>query len=113
MGTEIQEITLVALSDVAFARRTLQMLMTLKNSFLAGTHKIFVTCTNATDLCEEALPEISRVARQPWTLLQCSASTPPSSTVKINHSLLDEYTAPTGKVETSALDLYRRTGRLT
>lgn len=40
-------------------------------------------------------------------------SSPPFPTVEMNHSLRDDYAAPTGKVEMSALDLYRRTGRLT
>jgi hypothetical protein len=40
-------------------------------------------------------------------------STPPSWTVEMNHSLRDDHAAPTEKVEMSALDLYRRTGRLT
>jgi hypothetical protein len=39
-------------------------------------------------------------------------STPPSSTVEMNHSLRDDYAAPTEKVEMLALDLYRRIGRL-
>jgi hypothetical protein len=30
----------------------------------------------------------------------------------MNHSLRDDYAAPTEKVEILALDLYRRTGRL-
>ena len=45
--------------------------------------------------------------------LRYSVSTPPSLTVEINNSLLDKYAAPTQRVETLALVLYRRTGRLT